>query len=153
MSIPYLDASQGVLLRRGLGSVPTTRADLARLRICTQSGTTGADLVLGDIRPASPVKLYGNVTRMVDGLQAGRCDAVVYDAPILATLRAQTPSRYGALVGAIDTHEQYGVVLPKGSPLETAINTAISGLISSGRISILSKRWLGADMTRLSAIS
>jgi polar amino acid transport system substrate-binding protein len=153
MSIPYLDASQGVLLRRGLTPVPTTRADLASLRICTQSGTTGADVVTGVIQPTRPAKLYGNVTRMVDALQAGRCDAVVYDAPILATLRAQTPARYGPLAGVIDTHEQYGVVLPKGSPLEATVNAAIGTLIAGGRISILSRRWLSADMTRLPSLS
>jgi polar amino acid transport system substrate-binding protein len=152
MSIPYLDASQGVLLRRGLTPIPTTRAELAQLRICTQSGTTGADVVTGVIRPTRPAKLYGNVTRMVDGLQAGRCDAVVYDAPILATLRAQTPARYGPLPGVVDTDEHYGVVLPKGSPLEATVNAALGALIAGGRISILSKRWLAADMTRLPSL-
>jgi polar amino acid transport system substrate-binding protein len=153
MSIPYLDASQGVLLRRGLTPLPKTRADLTPLRICTQGGTTGADVVTDVIRPTRPAKLYGNVTRMVDGLQAGRCDAVVYDAPILATLRAQTPERYGPLAGVIDTHEHYGVVLPKGSPLEAAVNTAIGTLIAGGRISILSRRWLATDMTKLPPLS
>ena len=65
MSIPYLDASQGVLLRRGLTPLPTTRADLTALHICTQSSTTGADVVTNVIRPTRPAKLYGNVTRMV----------------------------------------------------------------------------------------
>ena len=153
MSIPYLDARQGVLLRRGLTPLPKTRADLTPLRICTQSGTTGADLVTDVIRPARPAKLYGNVTRMVDGLQAGRCDAVVYDAPILATLRAQTPARYGPLAGVIGTHEHYGVVLPKGSPLAAAVNTALRTLIAGGRISILSRRWLATDMTKLPSLS
>jgi ABC-type amino acid transport substrate-binding protein len=153
MSVPYLDASQGVLLRRGLTKLPRTRVDLSSLRICTQSGTTGADVVAGVIRPTRPAKLYGNVTRMVDGLQAGRCDAVVYDAPILAILRAQTPARYGPLAGVIDTDEHYGVVLPKGSPLEQAVNTTIGALIADGRISILSRRWLATDTTKLPSLA
>jgi polar amino acid transport system substrate-binding protein len=153
ISIPYLDASQGVLLRRGLTPLVRTRADLTPLRLCTQRGTTSADVVTDVIRPTRPAKLYGNVTRMVDALQAGRCDAVVYDAPILATLRAQTPERYGPLAGVIDTHEQYGVLLPKGSPLEIAVNTAIGRLIAGGRIATLSKRWLASDMRRLPSLS
>ncbi len=153
MSIPYLDAAQGVLLRSGLSTSPKSLADLAPLRICSQSGTTGADVVTNEIRPTRPAKLYGNVTRMVDALESGRCDAVVYDAPILATLRNQTPARYGPLAGVIDTHEQYGAVLPHGSPLEAAVNSAIGSLIADGRVSALSKRWLVADVTNVLSLT
>ena len=90
-SIPYLDADQGVLVRRGLAPLPKTIADLAKLKLCSQVNTTAADVVANTIAPTRPAKLYGNVTRLLDVLQAGTCDAVVYDAPILATLRAQVP--------------------------------------------------------------
>jgi len=44
-SIPYLAADQGVLLRLGLPATPRSIAQLARLRLCSQSGTTSATLV------------------------------------------------------------------------------------------------------------
>ena len=101
-SVPYLDADQGVLLRRGLTPAPTTIAQLAQLKLCTQSGTTAAELMATRIDPAKPARLYGNTTLLLDALSAGkRCDAVVFDAPILATLRAQVPTRYGELIGVI----------------------------------------------------
>ena len=153
LSIPYLDADQGVLVRRGLAPLPKTIADLAKLKLCTQVNTTAADTVASQITPTRPAKLYGNVTRLLDELQAGTCDAVVYDAPILATLRAQVPERYGPLIGVVATHEQYGVVMPNGSPLEPAVNTAISNLIANGRLAVISKRCLSMDITKLPVLS
>jgi ABC-type amino acid transport substrate-binding protein len=153
-SVPYLDSDQGVLLRRGLAPLPKTLADIARLHICTQVNTTAADVVAGQLQPTRPATLYGNVTRMIDALKTGKkCDVVVYDAPILATLRAQSPERFGTLIGVIDTAEQYGVVLPKDSPLIDPVNTAISTLIANGRISIITKRWLATDISKLPVLS
>jgi polar amino acid transport system substrate-binding protein len=148
-SVPYMDADQGVLVRRGLSPAPKTIAQLARLRLCTQSSTTAADLMTTRIDPVTPAKLYGNTTLLLNALSAGRCDAVVYDAPILATLRAQVPTRYGDLIGVIPTGEQYGVVVPLGSPLLTSVNDAITYLVSQGRIATLAKRWLDTDLSKL----
>jgi ABC-type amino acid transport substrate-binding protein len=148
-SIPYMNADQGVLLRRGLSPAPKTVAQLAKLRLCTKSSTTAADLMTTRIQPVKPAKLYGNTTLLLNALSAGTCDAVVYDAPILATLRAQVPSRFGDLIGVIATGEQYGVVLPLGSPLLPSVNDAISYLVSQGRIATLAKRWLDADISKL----
>jgi polar amino acid transport system substrate-binding protein len=149
-SVPYLDADQGVLLRRGLTPAPTTIAQLAQLKLCTQSSTTAADLMTNRIDPAKPARLFGNTTLLLDALSAGtKCDAVVFDAPILATLRAQVPTRYGALIGVIPTSEQYGVIMPQGSALEPAVNDAISALVAEGKIATLAKRWLDADLAKL----
>ena len=73
----------------------------------------------------------------------------MYDAPILATLRAQVPRLYGPLVGVIETDEQYGIVLPTGSPLEAAVDDALTAIISRGTLAALSKRWLSADLAKL----
>ncbi len=152
-SAPYLDADQGVLVRRGLKSPPKTLAQLALLRLCTQANTTSAALLRSQMTPVKPVKLYGNTTRLLDALRAARCDAVVYDAPILATLRAQVPGLYGPLVGVIQTDEEYGIVLPTGSPLEAAVADALTAIISRGTIAALSKRWLSADLAKLPVLS
>ena len=63
-------------------------------------------------------------------LQTGRCDVVVYDAPTLGTLKARAPDRYGPFVGVIRTGEEYGISLPKGSPLLGPVNEALTSLLS-----------------------
>jgi polar amino acid transport system substrate-binding protein len=147
--IPYLAVDQGVLLRRGLPSTPRTIAQLARLRLCTQSSTTSATLVTTHINPAKPARLFGNTTLMLDALQAGRCDAVVYDAPILATLRAQVPRRYGPLAGVIATQESYGIVLPTGSALLPVVNDALGAILNQGTFAAIARRWLRTDLSAL----
>jgi polar amino acid transport system substrate-binding protein len=148
-SVPYLDADEGVLLRRGVTPAPTTIAQLAGLQLCTQRATTAVDAIASQVEPVRPPRLFGNVTLLVNALQGKRCDAVVYDAPILATLRAQVPQRYGPLVGVLATGEHYGVAMPQGSPLEGAVNAAVSALIAQGRITTLAMRWLATDVSKL----
>jgi polar amino acid transport system substrate-binding protein len=152
-SVPYLASDEGVLLRRGLTPIPMTIAQLAGLRLCTKAATTSVDVIATRVKPTTPPRLFGNVTLLLNALQANRCDAVLYDAPILATLRAQVPQRYGPFAGVISTGEQYGVVMPQGSPLEDAVNTAISNLIVHGQIAVLTKRWLSTDISTLPTLN
>jgi polar amino acid transport system substrate-binding protein len=148
-SVPYLDADEGVLLRKGLAPAPTSLAGLRGLRLCSQLDTTSADTIATLIRPTTKPLLYGNSILLMQNLQTGRCDAVVYDAPILATLRAQVPFRYGPFAGVIATGEKYGITLPKGSLLTPLVNRALRQLIADGTVSALAKRWLTTDLSKL----
>ncbi len=152
-SIPYLEAEQGVLARRALKSAPTTIAQLAQLRLCTQTNTTAAALIASQVKPVKAPTLFGNTTRLFDSLRKGRCDVVIYDAPILATLRAQVPRRYGPLAGVIETNESYGVVLPLGSAAAPPVNDALTALIAQGTITAITKRWLSTDLDKLPVLS
>ena len=122
------------------------------MRLCTQTNTTAAALIASQVKPAKPPTLFGNTTRLFDALRKGRCDVVIYDAPILATQRAQVPRLYGPLVGVIETNEDYGVVLPTGSPLAAAVNDALAAIISQGTLAAISKRWLSTDLAKLRAL-
>ena len=153
-STPYMEADQGVLLRRGLKTVPKTIAQLAKLKLCSQAATTAATLIADRVQPVTPARFYGNTTLLLNALQAGRrCDAVIYDAAILATLRAQVPLRYGPLAGTIDTGENYGVVLPKDSALLPVIDQALDGVMTNGVLDTISRRWLSTDLTKLPTLS
>lgn len=148
-SIPYLAADQGVLLRLGLPTTPRTLAQVAQLRLCTQSGTTSAAVVATRIKPATAPRLFGNLTLLLSALQAGRCDAVVYDAPILARVRAEVPPRYGALAGVVKTNESYGIVMATGSPLKPAVDEALGAMISQGTVTAIARRWMSTDLSKL----
>jgi polar amino acid transport system substrate-binding protein len=148
-SVPYLQVDQGVLLSLQTLARPTSIADLRAMRLCAQGSSTGADLVTTTIRPAQTPLLPGSVTVLTRGLRNGRCEAVVYDAPSLATLRTQVPSRYGPLAGVIRTGESYGAVFAKGSRLRGPVNRALAGLRNEGTIATLQKRWLTADLEGL----
>ena len=152
-TVPYLSVDQGVLLRRGLTPVPRTLAALKPLKICVQSGTTGATVVARRVKPKTKAKGYPDVTSLVQGLSTGRCDAVVYDAPTLAVLRSEVPLRVGPMAGVIPTAENYGGVTTKGSPLTPVINTALNGLIQDGTVGALSTKWLSINVQALKPLT
>ena len=149
-SVPYLSVGEAVLLSKSVpGATPRTLAGIRGLRICALSKSTGADVVTSRIKPTKPVRLIGNVPTLLLDLQTGVCDAVVYDSPVLATLKARAPLRYGTLLGVIPTGEQYGIALPKGSTLRPEVNKALTSMIQDGTIARLQRKWLDGDTSKL----
>lgn len=151
-STPYLSADQGVLLSKATVPAPKTLAALRALKLCALAGSTGADLLLGRVKPTRAPILAGNVTLLLQSVQSGRCGAAIYDAPSLATLKAQAPQRYGALVGVISTGERYGIALPKGSALGPDVDTAVAALIADGTIVRLQRQWLTTTLGSLTVL-
>jgi ABC-type amino acid transport substrate-binding protein len=152
-SIPYMRVDQGVLLAQTVSPVPHTIAALQKLQLCALTNSTGADLVRDRVRPVKAARLIGNVGNLMLSLQTGRCQAVVYDAPSLGTLKARIPTRYGPFAGVIRTGESYGIALPKGSPLVGPVNAALRALIADGLVQRLEKRWLSANLAKLPVLS
>jgi len=52
----------------------------------------------------------------------------------------------------IKTGEQYGVALPKGSPLLAPVDTAVGSLIADGTVQRLQQKWLTTDLSTLPAL-
>ena len=148
-SVPYLTADQGVLLSLQTTGRPASIADLRGLRLCAQKGSTGADLIAGRIQPTTAPTLPNSVTVLTRGLRSGACQAVVFDAPSLATLRAAVPGRYGPMAGIIPTGERYGAVFPKGSRLRGPVNRAIAALKKDGTLAALQRKWLAQDLSTI----
>jgi polar amino acid transport system substrate-binding protein len=148
-SVPYYDANQGVLVRKGLSPMPKSIADLKNLTLCAQTGTTGAAYIQSKIRPTKTALYPSTTTIMYQQVQSGRCDAAVYDAPILGGQKATQPNAYGPIVGQIKTGEQYGIVFQKGSKLLPQVNAILKGWKADGTISKLAKKYLTTDVSKL----
>jgi polar amino acid transport system substrate-binding protein len=144
-SVPYLRADQGVLTSQFLRTLPRSIAALRKLHLCAQQGTTGVDTIKNRIKPRTAGLYPADVPTLMLYVQLGRCDAVVYDLPALATLKDHAPRRYGELAGLIRTGEQYAVVLPKGSALRAPVDQAISALRGDGTLTRLQRTWLSVD--------
>jgi polar amino acid transport system substrate-binding protein len=152
-SVPYLKVDQAVLLSTSVpGTTPRTIAGLKGLKICALAKSTGADAATTTIRPTRPVMLVGNVPTLVLDVQTGKCDAVVYDSPTLATLKARAPLRFGTLLGVIPTGESYGIALPQGSTLRPAVNKAVTSMIDDGTVARLQRKWLATGIDKLPAL-
>jgi len=145
----YMSVDQGVLTAQTLRSVPKTIAGLRRLQLCALTKSTGAVVAEQTIAPAKPVRLIGNVPTLMLDLQTGHCDAVVYDAPALGTLKARAPLRYGPFAGVIKTGEQYGIAVPRGSTLLAPVNKALAALIADGTMDRLQRKWITVHLEDL----
>jgi polar amino acid transport system substrate-binding protein len=148
-SIPYMRVDQGVLVAQTVSPTPRTIAGLRGLRLCALAKSTGADLVTGRIQPTERPRFVGSVALLMLDLQTGRCDAVVYDAPALGTLKARAPLRFGPFAGVIRTGEQYAIALPRGSRLTPGVNAALRTLIADGTVAGLQRKWLTAGLDAL----
>jgi polar amino acid transport system substrate-binding protein len=151
-SRPYMSVGQGVLVSTGLATVPRSIAALKQLRLCALAKSTGADLVRDRIAPTTAARFEGNVPQMLLDLQSGRCDAVVYDAPPLAVLQSRAPARYGPFAGVIDTGEDYGIALQRGSTLLAPVDKALASLIADGTVDRLQRKWIKVDLDSLPAL-
>jgi len=144
-SAPYFDANQGVLIAKDV-KAPTSIADLKSLQTCAQTGTTGLDWLLHTLRPPKqPLTYSASTSAAFNAVATGACQALVLDVPIIEAQNQQQPGVYGGVVGQIDTHEGYGAVFAKGSPLIPYVSKAIRKLQANGTISKLTKKWFGYD--------
>jgi polar amino acid transport system substrate-binding protein len=148
-SAPYFDANQGVLIAKGVKK-PTSIADLKSLQTCAQASTTGLDWILHQLRPAKHPLVYSASSEAAfNAVQHGSCQALILDVPIIEAQNQKVPGAYGGVVGQIDTHEGYGAVFQKNSPLIPDVSKAINTLESNGTISKLTKQWFGYDPAKV----
>ena len=141
-STPYFDANQGVLIRKGL-TKPTSIAALKSLQLCAQTTTTGLAYIQHTLRPAKKPLVYSaSSSAAFDAVEAGRCDALILDVPIVVSQSKKKPGAYGGVIGQIVTKEGYGAVMDKGSKLKPSLDKAIKALKADGTINRLQKKWL-----------
>ncbi len=148
-SSSYFDANQGVLIAKGVKK-PTSIADLKSLQTCAQASTTGLDWLQHQLRPAKQPLVYSaSSDAAFTAVQHGACQALILDLPIIEAQNQKVPGAYGGVVGQIDTHEGYGAVFAKGSPLIPDVSKAINKLQSNGTISLLTKQWFNFDPAKV----
>jgi polar amino acid transport system substrate-binding protein len=142
-STPYFDATQGVLIRKGLSPKPKRVADLKSLQLCAQATTTGLAYIQHKLRPKKKPLVYSaSSTAAFDAVEARRCDALILDTPIVVSQSRKKTGAYGGVVGQIVTNEFYGAVLEKGSKFKPALDQAIGALRANGTIQRLQVKWL-----------
>jgi polar amino acid transport system substrate-binding protein len=139
---PYYLADQGIMMRKG--ESVSTWDEVKDLVIGIQVGTTGGDFVLNTVKPNKDPQVFQNMTsEATAALEAGQIDAVIFDLPILMTLAADG-DRF-ELVGKFVTNEEWGGLLPEGSPNKAAFDEIIQGALDDGTIAQLNTEYLGGD--------
>lgn len=142
-SAPYYDVLQAVV---ATASSPAVRArtgtDLARLRLGSEAGTTGATAARS--LSHSPITVFDTNDAAVQALGDGQVDALVMDLPTAQRVAADLPG--GRLVGRLpqspEGTEQYGLLLDKDSPLTACVSEAVQALRADGTLARLQQQWI-----------
>jgi polar amino acid transport system substrate-binding protein len=140
-SVPYFDATQALLAKKGSG---ITSMDTAKTKkVGSQASTTGEDYVKA--HGADPVSFETSDAEL-NGLRSGQVDVIVQDLPVVnGWLKDPANSAY-EIVANLDTGEQYGFAVKKGGNAEllTKINAAITKAKSDGTYDSIYSKWIGA---------
>lgn len=144
-SSPYYTTAQAVVTLKGSPVAgATTVAGLKGALLGAQTGTTSHRMLTETVAPTTAPSVFNNSQDTVQALKGGQVDAIVVDLPTALYLVAAELDG-GVVVGQFaDTSggDQFGLVLPKGSPLTAAVTGAVDALRADGTLDSLTKTWL-----------
>jgi polar amino acid transport system substrate-binding protein len=140
-SVPYFDANQGFLIKKG-GPAEGVQsiAEMKDLQFGVQATTTGADYVKDEIQPEKEVREFSTLGAATQALANGQIDAFVMDVAIGAEIVKERRQEVD-MTGQFKTDEQYGILFEKGNPLRGPVNEALRKLEANGTIDRLKEKW------------
>ena len=116
--------------------------DLPGKRVVTVANTTAAQYLTANGVGHRTVAQIGEAYAQIE---AGRADAVVYDAPVLNHHANTAGKGKVRMVGVAFKAEPYGIALQTDSPYRKAINQAILEIFTDGTHERLTRKWFGTD--------
>ena len=140
-SVPYFDANQGFLIKKG-GPAEGVQsiAEMKDLQFGVQATTTGADYVKNEIQPEKQAREFSTLTAATQALANGQVDAFVMDVAIGAEIVKERREDVD-MTGQFITKEQYGILFEKGNPLRQPVNEALEKLKANGTVDRLQGKW------------
>ena len=135
ISAPYYENKQVILTKEGSGIA--TKEDLAGKRVAVQLGTSGEDMLAGDLAELSQTFEGGAAITMesflvcATELGAGGVDAVVVDLPVAQELAAKYQGFI--ILDEVLGNEQYGILYRAGDEeLCKKMDEAVMQLVADG---------------------
>ena len=120
-------------------------SDLVGKKIAVLSGTIFDEFIMRQIPgiQESDLLRFNTNAEAVGALATGKADAFVTDSPI-AELAARKNEGIGVVPEQI-VKDQYGFVLPKGSPHTQELNERLEAYKKDGTLNRLREKWTSAD--------
>ncbi|AYN41908.1 amino acid ABC transporter substrate-binding protein [Streptomyces dangxiongensis] len=142
----YYDVRQAVIaLKDGKAAGATDIADLKKLKLGAQVGTTSLDYITDVVKPTREPAVYAKNDQAKSALRNGQVDAVVTDLPTAFYITAAEVTE-AKIVGQFENQggapEQFGLVLDKGSALTPCVTRAVDALRKDGTLARIEKQWL-----------
>ena len=151
-SDPYFDAQQLIAVKET--SKVAKFADLKKLKVGVQTGTTGDEAVsklLG--KTNTNIKRFESTPLALKELEAGGVDAVVADNGVVIHYVANNPGGKFKTVADKDfVPEQYGIALKKGNTeLLAKINKGLAEIKADGSYDAIFSKYFGAPPAKAEA--
>ena len=143
-SISYYDTTQSIVALKTNPIVTRhSPSELKSYLYGDQIGTTGLAYIFDQIHPTRSPRVYNTLDEAVAALQTKQVDAIVVDTPD-GQYMASSEVKNGVQVGQFpSTGEHYGLLLHKGNPLVSCVDSALTTMAKDGGLAALSKQYLG----------
>jgi len=151
-SDPYFDAQQLIAIKQT--SKITKFADLKKLKVGVQTGTTGDEAVtklLG--KTSTAIKRFESTPLALKELEAGGVDAVVADNGVVINYVANNPGgKFKSISDKEFVPEQYGIALKKGNAeLQAKLNKGLAEIRADGTYDAIFTKYFGAPPPKAAA--
>lgn len=144
-SDPYFDAQQLIAVKEA--SKVSRFADLKKLKVGVQTGTTGDEAVTKLLGKTSPnIKRFESTPLALKELEAGGLDAVVADNGVVIHHVANNPgSKFKTVADKEFVPEQYGIAFKKGNTeLQAKLNKGLAEIKADGTYNAIFSKYFGA---------
>ncbi|MDX3688966.1 ABC transporter substrate-binding protein [Streptomyces europaeiscabiei] len=142
----YYDVRQAVVALKGSAAAKARNiADLRKLHLGAQVGTTSLDYIDDVVKPTQDAAAYAKNDQAKSALKNGQIDAIVVDLPTafyITSAEVTDAKIVGQFENQGGTPEQFGLVLDKGSALTSCVTTAVDALREDGTLAKIEQEWL-----------
>ncbi|MGH3807796.1 MAG: ABC transporter substrate-binding protein [Pseudonocardiaceae bacterium] len=136
-SVPYFDATQGLVAKKGSGLA--SLAQLAGKRLAVQNGTTGQKYAQENA-PDAELVVFEDLGLLLTAVETGDVDAGINDNGVLYDWVTKKPDF--EVIAELDTGEQYGIGVKTGNTtLLNKINEVLVEARSNGEYDRIYQKW------------
>ena len=126
----------------------TTLAEIKKLKLGAQSGTTSLDYITNVIKPDTAPFVYDDNAGAKAALGANQIDAAIFDLPTALYVSA-VEIEGSAVLGqfpadASASADEFGLVFDLENPLVGCVNTALAAIKDSGSLAEITSTWLSS---------
>jgi len=139
-SVPYFEATQALLARKGSGISSLDDVKAKKSKLAALAGTTGLDYV---VKQGFDPLQFADAAKQLLSMQTGQTDVLIQDLPVVLTwLKKPEVAAKFELVSNLDTGEQYGIAMKLGNTgLAKVVNEAIESARKDGTYDAVYKKW------------
>ena len=145
----YYTTNQAIVGLDGSAAIGASLADLKKLKLGAQVGTTSLAYITDVIQPDSEPLVYDDNAGAKAALEAKQIDAAVFDLPTalyVSSVEIEGSSVLGQFPAsdAADA-DQFGMLFDLDNPLVDCVNIALSTLKDSGSLDEITAKWLSTE--------